>query len=106
MEKRSRPVCEASGAFDKCDTVMRSKTGISEEFSELDELLSELHEARTDMEASKVAAKAAERERKKREEAAGAFVVERALKRRSSPDLDDSNCKKNGEDDEEVVENK
>ena len=47
-----------------------------------------------------MAVKEAERERKKREEAAGAFVVEKALKRRSAPDLDVSICKKEGEHDE------
>ena len=64
-----------------------------------------MREARADVEASKVAAKATERERKKRKEAAGAFAVEKALKRRSSPDLDMSICKKDGEHDEESVEN-
>ena len=38
-------------AFDKCNTAIRSKTGVSEEFYELDEILSEMHEARADLEA-------------------------------------------------------
>ena len=53
-------------------------------------------EASADVEASSVAAKAAERERKKREEASGAFVVEKTLKRRGSLDLDVSICKTDG----------
>ena len=38
-------------AFDKCDREIRSKTGVSEDFSKLDEILSEMHEARADLEA-------------------------------------------------------
>ena len=87
----------------KCDTVMRSKAGVSEDFSEQDELLFEMRKARANVEASKVAVKAAERERKKREDTSGAFVMEKALKRRSVPDLDVSICKKDGEHDEERV---
>ena len=97
---------KAQAAFDKCDTVLRSKIGMSEDFSELDELLSEMSEARVDVEASKAAAKAPERERKKRKEAAGAFVVGGALKRRRAPEYDGSICKKDGKHDEEGVENK
>ena len=50
-----------------------------------------------------MAAKAAEREIKKREEAESAFVVGKALKRRSAPELDVRICKKDGEHDRESV---
>ena len=76
--------------------MMRSKAGVSEGFSELDELFSQMREARADLEASKMAAKAAESELKKTEESSGAFVVERALKRRCTPDLDARICEKYG----------
>ena len=73
---------------------MRSKIGVSEEFFDLDEMLSDIHKARADLKASKVAEKSAERERKKSEEATGALMVERSLTRRSSPGLHDSIYKK------------
>ena len=89
-------------AFDKRDKDMRSKTGVSEDFSEVGGLLSGMSEGRTYFEAWKVATKEAEREKKRREEAGGAFVVERSLRRRNFQKLNGCPVKNDREDRGEI----
>ena len=83
MEDCARPIREDAGSFRQTRQVNAVKDGPQRGLSEMDEILSGMSEARANLDVWKVETTEAGREKKRREEAAGVFVVERSLKRKN-----------------------
>ena len=86
--------------FDKRDVSMRVKSGVEEDMTEMDELLSAMKEERDDNTRAKEELKLTARNKKEKEDELGALVRERAMRRRAGAD-DDSSDEKTGEEEDD-----